>query len=122
MKNEFEEFVDLMEKNIDRCPWTKELSTKDFQEEISKEAKELERAIKNDDNENIKEELGDLFWDVMTTAYLAEKEGRFKAKDILKSVKEKMKKRKPFLLGKKKNISLKECMDTWNKAKQQEKK
>ena len=119
MKDEFEEFIDLIERNLDRCPWIKKKTVEDYKKEILNEAQEVMQA---QNNENLQEELGDLFWDVVVLAYLAEKEGRFKASEIIKTVKEKMKRRKPFLLGEKKELDLEECKKIWYEEKEKEKK
>jgi len=120
MKDEFEEFIDLIEKNLKRCPWAKEQNIKSHKKELLSEAKEVAQAIENKDFENLKEELGDLIWDTVMMAYIAEKEGYFKPGDIIRSIKEKIKRRKPYIL-KENNLSIKEANEIWHRAKEKEK-
>ena len=121
MEKEFEEFVDLVKKSIDRCPWLKNQTLEKYNEEVIEEANEITKALESKDVGNLKEELGDLFWDVTVMAYLAEKEGHFKAGEIVASVKKKMKGRKPFILGEKKEVSMEDAKRMWNEAKIKEK-
>lgn len=121
MKKEFDEFVDLIEKALDRDPWTKKRNLEISKEEILEEAKEVAEAIDKKDYKNLKEELGDLLWDVVVTAYLAERDGHFKSGEIVKSIKEKMKRRKPFIVGEKREISREEAKRAWFEAKEKEK-
>ena len=120
MKDEFEEFIDLIEKNLARCPWIKEKNIDSYKDELLSEAKEVVQAIENKDFENLKEELGDLIWDTVMLAHIAEKEGHFKSKEIIQSIKEKIKRRKPYIL-KENNLSIKEANEIWHRAKEKEK-
>ena len=40
-----------------------------------KEVEEAQEAVKNNDNKNLQEELGDVFWDLIMTIHIAEEEG-----------------------------------------------
>jgi uncharacterized protein YabN with tetrapyrrole methylase and pyrophosphatase domain len=121
MRSEFEEFIDLIEKNLKRCPWAKDQDIESHKGELLSEAKEVIEAIEKKDYQNLKEELGDLIWDTVMMAYLAEKEGHFKSGEIMKSIKEKIKRRKPYILKEGNNISIEEANKIWNKAKEKEK-
>ena len=120
MNSEFAEFEDLVKKSIDRCPWLKKQTLEEYQEKVIEETKEITKSLQNKDFENLKEELGDLFWDVAVMAHLAEKEGHFKAGEIVASVKKKMAGRKPFILGEKKEVSIEDAKRMWNEAKAKE--
>ena len=54
-------------------------------------------AIANGDRDNLKEELGDLLWDVVMCALLAERSGHFAAHEVFDGVVAKMRRRKPFV-------------------------
>ena len=93
MKNEFNSFIDLIEKNFEICPWTKTRTLEQWKDELVEETNEVSKAIENLDYKNLKEELGDLLWDTITIAIFAEKEGHFNSADIFKDLKEKINRR-----------------------------
>lgn len=120
MKEAFEETMDMIEKNLKLCPWIKTQDMKSYSKNIFEEAEEVRIAIENNDSENLKEELGDLLWDILMTAHLAEKEGLFKAKEILNGISSKIKRRKPYLVENK-IVSIEDAHRIWAKVKSIEK-
>lgn len=122
MKHAFEEVVDMVRKAVEKCPWLSTQNIDTFGKELLNESKEVAEAIENKDSENLKEELGDVVWDALVIAIMAEKRGLFKAKDILTSVKEKMVRRKPYLYGDMKECTLEEARQIWRKVKEEEQK
>ncbi len=120
MKNEFPSFIDFIEDNFKKCPWTGSRKIEDFKKEVIDEANEVAKAIDNKDYDNLKEEIGDLLWDTITLAKIAEKEGHFNSEDILKEIKKKINRRKPYLeTGEK--VTVEEAVEIWKKVKEQEK-
>jgi len=121
MQKSFEKWLEQSEKNLKKDPWLKKLSFDEYFKELISEVEELNIAFQNNDIENIKEELGDVFHDVLTLAFLAEKENKFKAKEIIDSVNKKIAWRKPFIFWDK-DVSYKEAAEIYHKRKQIEKK
>ena len=121
MKESLEELVELMLKNKDKCPWVKELTLDSQKLELESEVKEVIEAIDKKDFQNLKEELGDVLWDTLLLACLAEKEGLFTVKEVFQEVSEKIKRRKPWL-SEERQVSLEEAREHWFKAKEEEKK
>ncbi len=120
MKEKFDEMLDAIEKNLTNCPWAKNITAKEYHKEILEEANEVREAWEKKDYENLKEELGDLLWDVIMFTKLCEKEGHFESKQIMESVIQKMKRRKPFIFENR-TVSLEEGRKIWNEAKRSEK-
>ena len=77
-------------------------------------------AVENNDVENLKEELGDLFWDTLMVILIAEKEGLFKSSEPMAALIGKMRRRKPFLFTGQK-VTLAEAEQMWAEAKLKEK-
>ena len=121
MEREFEEFVKLARKTLAECPWANRQTIKTYAHQLASEAEEVMDAVSNDDYENLKEELGDLFWDTLMVMLIAEKEGLFSPQDSLQSLMEKIKRRKPFLVTGKK-VTLEEAERMWWEGKAKEKK
>ena len=120
MKLEFKELIELMDKNLKKCPFVREKNIETYKKNIIEEANEVMESIEKKDYKNLKEELGDLLWDVITLAHIAEKEGHFKASEIMRSSIEKMKRRKPFLLTDE-DVNHEEATKIWLEAKEREK-
>ena len=99
MKDAFDELISAIQRCHEKCPWIKEQTVEKHGKEVLSEAKEVVEAIEKKDYENLKEELGDLLWDTITLALLAEKEGLFKAKEIMDVVISKMKRRLLLMFG-----------------------
>jgi tetrapyrrole methylase family protein / MazG family protein len=121
MEKKFEDFAKLARKTLSDCPWASQQTVKSYVKMLASEANEVVAAIQNDDRENLREELGDLFWDTLMVMLIAEKEGWFGASEPLTGLIEKMKRRKPFLFTGQK-VSLEEAERLWSEAKAKEKK
>ena len=93
----FAVLVDAARKVLARCPWTTAQTTERYARELRSEADEVLLAIANGDRDNLKEELGDLLWDVVMCALLAERSGHFPAHEVFDDVVAKMRRRKPFV-------------------------
>ena len=120
MEKEFEDFVKLARKTLAECPWANLQDVKSYVKQLTSEAEEVKAAVASNDNENLKEELGDLFWDTLMVMLIAEKEGLFKPSESLAVLIEKMRRRKPFLFTGQK-VTLEEAERMWSEAKAKEK-
>jgi len=120
MKEAFEELLDMARKNWERSPWIKTQTTKVYSQEVLSEVNELIQAIENKDSKNIQEELGDLLWDILMLIIIAEEERKINAREVIKGVADKMKKRKPHIIDGR-AITLEEEKKIWHEAKAKEK-
>lgn len=121
MESDFAEFVKLARKTLAECPWASLQTVEDYSKQVASEAKEVMAAVEKKDYENLKEELGDLFWDTLMVMLIAEKEGLFRHNEPLLELIEKMRRRKPFLFTGQK-VTLEEAERMWSEAKAREKK
>jgi len=110
----------LAKKSTELDPWAKDRGLAGYCKELRKEAEEVILAIENEDYENLKEELGDVLLDWSHACILAEKEGLFTVKDVIKGIEAKLDRRKPYL-KQNKEISKGEAKTLWLEAKQKEK-
>ena len=120
MEKGFEEFVKLARKALAESPWANMQTVKSYSAQLASEADEVQEAVSKGDSESLKAELGDLFWDTLMVMLIAEKQGLFKPEDSIRSVLEKMKLRKPFLVTGRK-VTLEEEERVWSEAKAKEK-
>ena len=120
MKNEMDGFFELVEKNMGNCPWVREQSSEKYLEELFSEIEELRGAYSKGNWGEVQEELGDLLWDVVTLAYLMERERKIEARGVVRRVKEKISHRKPWLLSGEK-VTSEEAVRIWKGRKATEK-
>jgi tetrapyrrole methylase family protein/MazG family protein len=123
MKQTFEDIIRLIEhlRSPKGCPWDREQTIKTLKNDLLGEAKEVAEAIDKDDNENLKEELGDLMWSIIIIAQIAKEQNLFDITDILELTKEKIKRRHPHVFGDKKANNVEEALKIFNEVKEKEK-
>lgn len=79
----------------DGCPWDRAQSHESMRKHMIEEAYEVCDAIDRKDTDNFREELGDVLFQVVFHAALAEKEGLFDLQGVIDEVADKMKRRHP---------------------------
>lgn len=110
----------LAKKNMKNCPWTEGQTSESYLMELVSEVEELQEAFLRKKWTEAEEEMGDLLWDILTLAYIMEREGRLKASGMVTAVHRKISRRKPWLLSGKK-VSRDEAVLIWKEAKRKEK-
>ena len=104
------------------CLWDKKQTHKSLILHLKEEVGEFIDAVKKNDPEHLKEELGDLLLHVMFNAQIASKNRKFDIEDVIDGLIKKMKRRHPHVFGNTKVKSAKEIIRNWNKIKKLEKK
>lgn len=104
----------------DGCPWDRRQTVNTFRPYLVEELHELLEAIDLDDRSLIKEELGDLLFQVVFLSNLYEEQGSFTLDEVLDSITSKMIRRHPHVFGGTKVDSEKELRRNWNLAKSAE--
>ena len=116
------ELVKIMEKlrAKDGCPWDRKQTHKTLKPYLIEEAYEVISAIDNMNDEELKEELGDLLLQVIFHAQIAKEEGRFNIDDVAKGIVEKLIRRHPHVFGNVKVSGSDEVLENWEKIKKTE--
>ena len=104
------------------CAWDIKQTFQSLQPYILEEAHEVIEAVDLDDDPKIIEELGDLLYNIVFYAKLAEKTGRFSMEQIVTTIKEKLIRRHPHIFADVKVENVDDIVANWNKIKKQEKK
>ncbi len=81
------------------CPWDLEQSFETIAPHTIEEAYEVAEAIANGDMDELKDELGDLMFQVVFYAQMAKEEGKFDFNDVVTAISEKMIRRHPHVFG-----------------------
>lgn len=103
------------------CPWDRAQTNESLIPYLEEETGEVIEAIRNNDVENLCEELGDLLYHIMLLSQIAEEKGQFSANDVIEGISAKMIRRHPNVFGDIEVNSWEESMELWNKMKMVEK-
>ena len=104
----------------DGCPWDKAQTHRTLIPYLLEEAYELASALEDGDPQAIKEELGDLFLQVLLHAQIEAEEGRFDIADVAQILKEKLIRRHPHVFGTERAESPEEVRAQWEELKREE--
>lgn len=122
MKEQCDEFFTLVKKSIERDPWVEDRKLAGYCDEIVGEVNEMMQALEKKDYQNLKEELGDILFDLAHVCFLAEKEGLFTMQEVFETINQKIKRRKPYLLtAEHQPITKEEARRIWLEVKAKEK-
>jgi MazG family protein len=105
------------------CPWDIRQTSASIAPHTLDETHEVLDAIERDDTENLKEELGDLLFNIVFHARIAEEQGQFDFDDVARGITDKMLHRHPHVFGdaRERQISDEDLSRQWQALKQAEK-
>jgi MazG family protein len=102
----------------DGCPWDREQNPYTLRGNLIEEAYEAISAIEEGDDENLREELGDLLLVVTMIAHMKEQEGRFRVEEVLEQICAKLVRRHPHVFGDARKDTPDEVVEQWNHIKE----
>ena len=103
------------------CKWDRAQTHESLIKNLKEESREVINAIKNKDDENLCEELGDLLLQVLFHAHIAQEQKRFTLAQIINGLNKKLIRRHPHVFGNKKASTPEEALAMWKAAKAKEK-
>lgn len=110
------EIIALLRDSEKGCPWDKVQTSESIAENTLEEAYEVYDAINRKDDNDLKEELGDLLLHVVFHSQIASEKGVFSFEDVAKSECDKMIRRHPHIFGENKQFP------DWEEMKKSERK
>lgn len=119
---DFQELLKVMEalRSKKGCPWDREQTRESLKPFIVEEAYELIEAIDESNPEKIKEELGDLLFQVVFQCQIAKENKEFTIFDVIKKISEKMVSRHPHVFGGADYKTADEVLLHWEEQKKRE--
>ncbi len=84
---------------VDGCPWDREQDWSTIAPHTIEEAYEVEDAISRDDAQALRDELGDLLFQVVFHARIAEERGEFDFDAVADAIADKLERRHPHVFG-----------------------
>jgi MazG family protein len=120
--DDFDTLIEIMSKlrSKDGCPWDKQQSIETMKESLREETKEVIEAIDNRDYINLKEELGDLLFNVIFICQITREEKLFSIEEVLENVRRKLIRRHPHVFGDEKISTPEEVSKRWAEIKKEE--
>jgi MazG family protein len=118
----FVALVELMARlrGPEGCPWDRKQTPESLKPYIIEEAYEVLGALEQGDAGEVCSELGDLLFQVIFQARIAEEEGRFDIAAVNRAIHEKMVRRHPHVFGDAAARDAEEVLVNWEKIKRQE--
>jgi len=104
----------------DGCPWDRQQKKEDIGKYILEEAYEVVDSLDKENPQALKEELGDLLFQILFLAQISAESDLFSLSDVMDGINEKMIRRHPHVFGDKKVNSVQEVKDNWQKIKEKE--
>jgi XTP/dITP diphosphohydrolase len=117
------EAAETMHAVRERCVWTQQIDHADLVPYLQEEAAELVEAVETGSRADLREELGDLLWQVLFHAEIASRDETdpFDIDDVAETLTEKMVRRHPHVFGDAVATTPEEVLVHWNAAKAAEK-
>jgi MazG family protein len=119
----FDELVEIMRRlrAPDGCPWDREQTLQTLRPFLLEETYEALDAIDRGDAADLKEELGDLLFEVVFLARIAEEAGHFGVGDAIGTIATKLVRRHPHVFGEAERArSAEEVLGRWEDLKREE--
>jgi MazG family protein len=123
MKDNLPDLITLMAtlRGPEGCPWDRKQTTESLKPFLVEECYEVLDALDEGSSEKIKEELGDLLFQIVFHARIAEEQGHFSLHDVIATNIEKMTRRHPHVFGDARLSTDKEVLANWEEIKKKEK-
>ena len=117
------EAADTMRAVRDRCVWSQQMTHRELVPYLVEESAELIDAVEAGSRDDLREELGDLLWQVLFHAEIAARDGEepFDIDDVARGLTAKMVRRHPHVFGDAVATTPDEVLVHWNAAKAAEK-
>ncbi|MBI4691365.1 MAG: nucleoside triphosphate pyrophosphohydrolase [Nitrospirae bacterium] len=119
---DIKKLVDIMAalRSDSGCPWDREQTRDSLKPFLIEETYEVLEALDERDPEKIKEELGDLLFQIVFHCRIAEENKEFDISDVIEGISNKMIKRHPHVFGKIKFKSKEHFLKHWEDEKKKE--
>ena len=105
------------------CPWDLEQTSESLSQYILQETYEVLECIDNNDSKALKDELGDLLFQILIQSLIRDEKKEFSISDVLESINIKLIKRHPHVFkDSNNNIDSKNVVKNWGRMKKEESK
>jgi len=119
----FLKLTEIMEKlrSPEGCPWDKKQTPSSLKPYLLEETYEVLEAIDQKKAPLLKEELGDLLFQIIFHSQIAQEDDQFTLTEVCEGINEKLTRRHPHVFSGEKAQSIEQVSENWEKIKAQEK-
>ncbi len=103
------------------CPWDRKQTHESLKRYLIEETYEVIEALDNQDIDNLKEELGDLLFEILIHSQIATENAEFNIYDVIEDISTKMIHRHPHVFSNTAVNSVNEVLINWDQIKKKEK-
>jgi MazG family protein len=124
-ETKFQDLVDLVSRLRDPqngCPWDREQTPDSLKPYLIEEAYEVIEAIEDGDQNELRNELGDLLLQVLFHAQIATEQKQFDIEDVIQAIHSKMVRRHPHVFGDQDVAGTEDVLRNWEAIKAAERK
>jgi len=114
---EFDRLLEIMEMVRKYCPWDKKQTHLSLMQYLLEETYEVIESIEEKNDENLKEELGDLLIQIIFHCIIANERKKFDIKEVITSISDKLTRRHPHVFDNLKVSDESEVLHNWEKIK-----
>lgn len=118
--SEFKRLLEIMDELRLKCPWDKAQTNETLRTLSIEEVYELADAISKNNDDEIKQELGDILLHIVFYAKIAEENSKFDIYDVIKSINNKLEFRHPHIFGDVIVATAKDVEENWERIKLKE--
>lgn len=117
----FGRLLDVLDNLREKCPWDRKQTNQSLRPHTIEEVYELCDAVMNEDNAEIRKELGDVLEHVIFYCIIGQEKGEFDIADVCNKEADKLIFRHPHIYGDVKADTVDDVNKTWEQIKQKEK-
>lgn len=120
MLDRFQQLYDIVRRlrSPDGCPWDREQSPMSIRGNLLEETLECIDAVEEQDDNHVREELGDMYLLATMLGYMYEEQGSFTISDVLDDINQKLIRRHPHVFGDVNVESSDDVLKNWEHIKQ----
>lgn len=115
--DEFRRLLEILDELRVKCPWDMKQTNESLRKLTIEETYELAEAISSENDDGIKNELGDLMLHIVFYAKIGSEKGLFSMKDVLEGINNKLTYRHPHVFGDVKVSGASEVEENWEQLK-----
>jgi len=117
----FDELVEIMHRLRQGCPWDRKQTRESLKPFLLEECYEVLESLEEDAPKKIREELGDLLFQILFHAEIGRERGEFDIGGVIEGISEKMISRHPHVFEEGRELeTAEEVVDQWDRVKKAE--
>ncbi len=102
------------------CPWDRKQTIESMLKHLDEEVHEIREAVEKSDFQNLREEIGDVLFQLVMIVQIAKEHKHFTMEDVIAGIEKKIIDRHTWVFGDDKADTPEEALELWKRNKQKE--